>query len=43
MNRVALGGQSYQNGLAAEAVAAFQEKRKPDWRKFRAGQGPAPE
>lgn len=26
-----------------EGIAAFQEKRKPDWRKFRGGEGPAPE
>mgnify|MGYP001209483831 CR=1 FL=1 len=26
-----------------EGIASFQEKRKPDWRKFRDGQGPAPE
>lgn len=26
-----------------EGIASFQEKRKPDWRKFRAGAGPAPE
>ena len=26
-----------------EGIAAFQEKRKPDWRRFRDGQGPEPE
>lgn len=26
-----------------EGIASFQEKRKPDWRKFRGGEGPAPE
>jgi 1,4-dihydroxy-2-naphthoyl-CoA synthase len=26
-----------------EGIASFQEKRKPDWRKFRAGEGPAPD
>jgi len=26
-----------------EGIASFQEKRKPDWRKFRDGAGPAPE
>ena len=25
-----------------EGIASFQEKRKPDWRKFRADQGPEP-
>ena len=25
-----------------EGIASFQEKRKPDWRKFRDGQGPEP-
>lgn len=25
-----------------EGIAAFQEKRKPDWRKFRGGEGPEP-
>ena len=25
-----------------EGIASFQEKRKPDWRKFRNDQGPAP-
>jgi len=26
-----------------EGIASFQDKRKPDWRKFRGGQGPDPE
>jgi 1,4-dihydroxy-2-naphthoyl-CoA synthase len=25
-----------------EGIASFQEKRKPDWRKFRGGEGPEP-
>ena len=25
-----------------EGIASFQEKRKPDWRKFRGGEGPDP-
>ena len=27
----------------AEGIGAFQERRAPDWRKFRQGQGPVPE
>jgi dihydroxynaphthoic acid synthetase len=27
----------------AEGISAFQEKRAPDWRRFREGQGPEPE
>ncbi|MGE3141637.1 MAG: 1,4-dihydroxy-2-naphthoyl-CoA synthase, partial [Thermoleophilia bacterium] len=26
-----------------EGILAFQEKRAPDWRRFREGQGPEPE
>jgi 2-ketocyclohexanecarboxyl-CoA hydrolase len=25
-----------------EGISSFQEKRKPDWRKFRGGEGPEP-
>jgi 1,4-dihydroxy-2-naphthoyl-CoA synthase len=26
-----------------EGILAFQEKRAPDWRRFRGGEGPEPE